>query len=125
MCLFFSFGNQETCSFFFLNKKFLFFVYFKFLLFFEIYLSSLRADDGPSFKLIMSRGFHTGLPTIKKRKKKKKKKKLTNRIKKSGFCAFFLQFFLVIFGSNFGRCEKFSSEKIFLCFNFSSIRNGR
>jgi hypothetical protein len=43
------------------------------------YLSSLRAD-GPSFKLIMSRGFHTGLPTCL-RKKRKKKKKLTNRIK--------------------------------------------
>lgn len=47
------------------------------------YLSSLRAD-GPSFKLIMSRGFHTGLPTCM-RKKERRRKKLTNRIKSSCF----------------------------------------
>jgi hypothetical protein len=48
------------------------------------YLSSLRAD-GPSFKLIMSRGFHTGLPTCM-RKKERRRKKLTNRIKIKFFC---------------------------------------
>jgi hypothetical protein len=79
----------------------------------KIYLSSLRADDGPSFKLIMSRGFHTGLPTVYG--KRKKKKKLTNRIK--------IKFFGEVFVLNVFQIRIFAyilravrREKIWNCF---------
>lgn len=66
------------CFFFFWIGELFFLVFFGFTLAISLqyvrfigfyFVSSLRAVDGASPKLIMSRGFHTGDPTIKKNKK--------------------------------------------------------